>query len=67
MPHTPAAAAALAEKAYGGKRGARDLRGAVRREVEDRIAAVLVERCDDLPHAVSVDADGNMSVRLDFK
>ena len=64
---TPAAAAALAEKAYGGKRGARDLRGAVRREVEDRIAAVLVERCDDLPHAVSVDADGNMSVRLDFK
>ena len=43
---TPEVAAALAEKAYGGKRGARDLRGAVRREVEDRIATLIVEHCN---------------------
>ncbi len=53
---TPAAASALADKAHGGKRGARDLRNAVRREVEDRIASILVERCDDPPHAITVDA-----------
>ncbi len=33
----------LAKRAAGGKRGARDLRNAVRREVEDRIASLLVE------------------------
>ncbi len=34
----------LAHRAAGGKRGARDLRNAVRREIEDRIATLLVER-----------------------
>ena len=37
---TEEAAALLAEKAFGGKRGARDLRNAVRREVEDKIASL---------------------------
>ena len=53
---TPAAASALADKAYGGKRGARDLRNAVRREVEDRVASILVDHCDNPPHAIAVDA-----------
>ncbi len=34
----------LAKRAAGGKRGARDLRNAVRREIEDRLATLLVER-----------------------
>ncbi len=37
---------ALAQRSVGGKRGARDLRNAVRREVEDRIATLLVDRRD---------------------
>ena len=37
----------LAKKAYGGPRGARDLTNAVRKYVEDPIAAVLVEKCDE--------------------
>ena len=32
----------LAKKAYGGKSGARDLRNLIRREVEDKIAAAIV-------------------------
>ena len=34
----------LAEKSIDGKSGARDLRSAIRREVEDKIAGLLVER-----------------------
>ena len=39
-----AACEELAKKSFGGKSGARDLRNAIRREVEDKIAAMLVER-----------------------
>ena len=45
----------LAKKAYGGPRGARDLANAVRRYVEDPIAAVLVENCDKTISSVSLD------------
>lgn len=38
------AQALLAKKAYGGKSGARDLRNLIRKEVEDKIAAAIVER-----------------------
>ncbi len=54
---TSEAAAALAAKAFGGKRGARDLRGAVRREVEDKIAALIVEHCDAPLRTIAVSAD----------
>ncbi|MDD2418658.1 MAG: ATP-dependent Clp protease ATP-binding subunit [Oscillospiraceae bacterium] len=64
---TDGAAAALAGKAYGGKRGARDLRRVIRRDVEDRIASVLVERCEDLPKEISVDADGETAVKVNIK
>ena len=47
----------LAEHSHGGERGARDLRNQVRRQVEDKIAALLVERCDDLPSSISVTAE----------
>ena len=36
----------LAENAFGGKSGARDLRNLIRRKVEDKIASLLVEKCD---------------------
>ncbi len=36
----------LANKTHGGKRGARDLRNAVRREIEDKIASLIVEQRD---------------------
>ena len=54
----PAAAAALlAEMAYGGKRGARDLRNAVRREVEDKIASLIVDRCDEAITAIALSCE----------
>lgn len=39
--------ARLAQKAHGGKKGARDLRDIIRRQVEDRLASKIVERYDD--------------------
>ncbi len=39
-----AACQALAEKSHNGKSGARDLRNAIRRDVEDKIASLLIER-----------------------
>ncbi|MBQ3259096.1 MAG: ATP-dependent Clp protease ATP-binding subunit, partial [Clostridia bacterium] len=37
----------LAAKAFGGKRGARDLRNVIRREAEDAIASMIVDHCDE--------------------
>ncbi len=54
----------LADRAYGGKRGARDLRGIVRREVEDRIAALLVERADTPPSALTLMLDASGALCL---
>ena len=44
----------LAQKAYGGPRGARDLANAVRKYVEDPIAAIIVEKCDVKISAISI-------------
>jgi ATP-dependent Clp protease ATP-binding subunit ClpA len=44
----------FADKAFGGKRGARDLRNAIRREAEDVIAMRIVERCHEGVSAVSL-------------
>ena len=46
----------LAEKSFGGPRGARDLANSVRKYVEDPIAAVIVERCDEKISAISLEA-----------
>ncbi|MDD3692954.1 MAG: ATP-dependent Clp protease ATP-binding subunit [Oscillospiraceae bacterium] len=62
---TPEASAALAKKAFGGKRGARDLRGTIRRQVEDPIASILVDNCDSPPRKITVLADGECSVRIE--
>ena len=46
----------LANKAYGGKRGARDLRNTIRREVEDTITAYIVNHCDEFLTQISLQA-----------
>ncbi len=42
----------FAAKAAGGKRGARDLRNAIRREAEDAIATLIVDKADQLLSAI---------------
>jgi len=60
------ALAALAEQAHGGKRGARDLRNVIRRQVENVIAQELVARHAAPPTAIAIDGtDGQ--VTLTFK
>ena len=54
---TPEVNTALAKKAHGGKRGARDLRNAVRREVEDRIATLIVDHCSQPLSAIALSVD----------
>jgi len=62
---SPAAATYLAKKAHGGKRGARDLRNVIRREVEDAIANILVDATAVPPSSitVTVDDDGTLQVK----
>lgn len=49
--------ALLAKLAGHGKHGARDLRSIIRREVEDRIATILVNQCDNPPTALKLQAE----------
>ncbi len=56
---TPAAAARLASISADGKRGARDLRNAVRRKVENRIAMMLVEQGDAIASSLLVDVEND--------
>jgi ATP-dependent Clp protease ATP-binding subunit ClpC len=48
---------ALVKKSFGGKFGARDLRNNVRREVEDRIAQLLVDKCDEKLIGIAMTAE----------
>ena len=57
------ATAKLEERAFGGKFGARDIRRHIRKEVEDKIAALLVERCDDPPAGIHVTAGDELEVQ----
>ncbi len=52
----------LAHRAAGGKRGARDLRNAVRREVEDRLASLLVECRDQQLSGLLVALENNTPI-----
>ena len=51
----PAALSWLAQRAYGKESGARDLTRLIRKEVEDRIARVLVDRPDNPPARLVLD------------
>ena len=64
---TEKAAAALAAMAVGGKRGARDLRNAVRRHAEDKIASLIVEKCDVSLKSLALDVDAKGELKLKAK
>ncbi|MBR6407534.1 MAG: ATP-dependent Clp protease ATP-binding subunit, partial [Clostridia bacterium] len=53
----------LAQKAGGGKSGARDLRNVIRREIEDKIASIIVNEDGIPPKAIVIsESDGNIMV-----
>lgn len=56
---TPAVPQYLADTAYGGKRGARDLRNAVRREIEDKIASLLVQHHNETISGIAFAVQNN--------
>lgn len=56
---TPEIPALLAEKAHGGKRGARDLRNVIRREVEDPVTTLIVHAQGALLSAVHVSIEND--------
>jgi ATP-dependent Clp protease ATP-binding subunit ClpA len=56
----------LARHAVGGKSGARDLRNLIRRQVEDKIASLIVENCDEPVLGISVTADEESGIKLDY-
>ncbi len=53
------ATAWLARHARGGKSAARDLRNLIRREVEDRIAQLIIDRMGALPEVITVTAEND--------
>ena len=55
----------LAQKAYGGKSGARDLRNLIRKQVEDKIAAAIVSSRTGQIAAINVTADDD-GIKLDI-
>jgi ATP-dependent Clp protease ATP-binding subunit ClpA len=60
------AAAWLAKHAIGGKSGARDLRNLIRRQVEDKIASLVVDNYEEPITGISVTADPENGIRLDY-
>ncbi len=44
----------LAQKSIGGKRGARDLRNIIRKEIEDEVASIIIDHADEDVSAVAV-------------
>ena len=64
---TETALSALADAAHGGKRGARDLRNVIRRQVENPLAQELVERHSDPFTAVTIDANPDGGVLLKYE
>ena len=55
----------LAEKSYGGKSGARDLRNLIRREVEDKIAeAIVAGRADEISEIKVTAANDKIKLKI---
>lgn len=61
-----AAESAIAKLAYNDKYGARDIRRIIRREVEDKIANILIDSQDLNIEAITVTADGD-KISVSFK
>ncbi len=62
--YTESAIKLIAEKSVGGQRGARDLRNFIRRNVEDKIASLIVDNIDTPVSSVTVDVEENEIVLL---
>ena len=55
----------LASKAVGGKRGARDLRNIIRKEVEDKIASIIIDNSEVGVSAITIDEkDGKLDLKF---
>lgn len=53
----------LAKKAFGNKSGARDIRKIIRKEVEDAVAAILIDRADEEIHLMkAAEQNGELTV-----
>ena len=55
----------LAQKCTGKKQGARELRNAIRREIENRIVDIVIENSEDAISSISVTAD--QELKIDYK
>ncbi len=53
----------LADKCDGGKRGARELRNLIRRELENKVVDIIVDNGDGNITAISATADGEISLK----
>ncbi len=61
---TDAVPAYLAKKAVGGKRGARDLRNIIRKEIEDKIASIIIDNYEENVSAISIEEnDGKLEMK----
>ena len=49
----------LADHAFGGKSGARDLRNLIRKKIEDQIAALLVTHYDQQVTGIAITVENN--------
>ena len=47
----------IAEKSFGGRSGARDIRNYIRRHVEDKLASIIIERGEEGVSGISLTAD----------
>ena len=56
----------IAEKSVDGGRGARDIRRNIRKDIEDKIADILIERAEQETSEISVTAVNN-EVKVDYK
>ncbi len=57
----------IAAQSAGGVRGARDLRHTIRRQIEDPIANILVDRYDQDVKEISITVGDNDAIRVDYK
>ncbi len=63
---TDEAVECMAERSLDGKSAARDLRNLIRREVEDEIAKMIIDRMENLPPVITVSAnDGKIIIECE--
>ncbi len=60
--YDPAICTYLAEQTYQGKRGARELRRFIRKQVEDKIVDLLVRHCNEVVTEITVSYDGQIRI-----